>query len=719
MTIIGSAFVQLQPYIGDFAGVTAAEMSAVGTKAGGVFSASFLKGLGRVGLGMAAVGAVMTKLSINEQASLALLKNAIKDTGGQYSTYAAQIDTVDAKAAHYGITNTAANNTLASLTRGLGSAKAALAAMIPVENLAAAMHEDLGSAAQQWVRISAGQYRMLAVLGINIKNMNKALSEQVSTQKAATSAATAETKAQTTLSQLKARIAASGKGASGAADLADVEQKNALALQAAQLRVSEAQQKLNDAVTAKEQQTAQNAMASAALHLQTVQIDNAEKLATAQGKVTKSGMTLAQSQQLTNDEARVTATIQKHAQALLAVKAANVLLMKTTGGRTVQQIVEAKTSGAADALAGTWQGILNTFRAKMEDWAAEFGKEWGIPLLAAGAGIYAFTKIVPLFKEGGAISKFGSWAKQILGGTGPTGVTTTTTMQTAGVTLQSAAEALMAAAEKLSMASGFGGGVGKGVSAAEGEAAIGAEAPVVEKEVTGFLGSGMSIASIAPAAIMALAAGIGIGTLINNLPKLWGGKSLSTDIGNWISHGSLVQIRGQVVIQKNLDKTLPGAKDTVAMGVAHANASIATLQKATANLGVAEVAWGASGASIHRDQQQIVANIKEITSLEGYKQKLTTAQAEGITKLSPAQLTRIAQAAGLSIPHGAGVATMSEAIVNAIEAQDKIHQKTNDLLSKVVNPQRVASQFRPSVIVVSGSGSALVKSIDKALGVAS
>jgi|GEM_PF-2370694 hypothetical protein len=723
MTIIGQAFVQLQPFLGDFSGVAATEMGTVGGIAGGSFKKSFAKGVGDLGLGLLAAGVAMFHFSEQSQSALALLKNAITTTGAKYDTYAGQIGAADRAGAHFGYSNAKINNALAILVRGFGSTKEGLADIGHVADLAAARQMDLNSAATMYVRtVAAGQFRALAALGIDTKEMTKAQSAQASAQKEVTKSAAEVIKAHTKLEQLEVRLKTAVAGATSTPDA--IAAKNAEDLQAAQLRLAAAQQKLNEAVTPKEQQTAQNEYALAQLHMTEVQTEATERATAANAKyVGSNGLTIAQNQQLANAKNALILATQKHTDSIKAEANANALLMKTTGGRTVQQMIDWKTKGAADAIANTWQGILNRVRAKFEDWAAEFGQQWALPLMATGGALYLFSKALPV------LGKMGGWAKSILGMTTTTTQTTAgVQLQTAGVTLNEAAEALMAAAEKLSMAGGF------GRSAAEGpvnpftgkavEEAAPAALPAAETGLPalegGFLPVGVGAMSAVAAGAMALALGGVVGTLINQLPKLWGGKSISTDLGNWIMHGSLVKIAGEVKLNAAVGKGLNVHDESALQAIKSNERAIALLKAADASH------WVRGGRGMvlegpNLSSQQVSANQKLIAAIQADDKRLSVAQQLGLSRLSLTQLKQIGKDLGVTSPVWAGQASREGSIVTAIEKQTTIQQQFNEHLRTLLNPQRSAAALgkAPTVIVSGPNSAAVVKAVDKALGIAS
>jgi hypothetical protein len=119
--------------------------------------------------------------------------------------------------------------------------------------------------------------------------------------------------------------------------------------------------------------------------------------------------------------------------------------------------------------------------------------------------------------------------------------------------------------------------------------------------------------------------------------------------------------------------------------------------------------------------QQVSANQKLIAAIQADDKRLSVAQQLGLSRLSLTQLKQIGKDLGVTSPVWAGQASREGSIVTAIEKQTTIQQQFNEHLRTLLNPQRSAAALgkAPTVIVSGPNSAAVVKAVDKALGIAS
>lgn len=137
--------------VGDLVGTFSQGLGQMGEDADGIG-----KKLAIVGAAGAGIGAAGTMIGSKDAAAQAQLKQAITDTGGAYSDYSDQIESTIKHQENYDNSAAATTGALATLTEATQDPAKAIANMGLVSDLAAAKHEDLGSAAQQVAKILEG-----------------------------------------------------------------------------------------------------------------------------------------------------------------------------------------------------------------------------------------------------------------------------------------------------------------------------------------------------------------------------------------------------------------------------------------------------------------------------------------------------------------------------------------------------------------------------------
>jgi hypothetical protein len=127
-------------------------------------------GLAMIGVGgaMAGVGAGLTALGSKDQAAHQQLQAAVAATGQSYDDYGAQVDAAVKHQERFGDTAGQTQDALARLTEATHDPAKALDLLSVATDLAAAKHEDLGTAATAVGKIADGNTKLLKAYGIEI-----------------------------------------------------------------------------------------------------------------------------------------------------------------------------------------------------------------------------------------------------------------------------------------------------------------------------------------------------------------------------------------------------------------------------------------------------------------------------------------------------------------------------------------------------------------------
>jgi hypothetical protein len=121
-----------------------------------------------VGTGVAGIGAGLAVLGSKDQAVHNQLQQSIEDTGNSYSDFSKQIDDTIKHQENFGHTSAQTQDALSRLTQVTHDPTEALKLMGTVSDVAAAKHEDLGTAAQQVGKAYEGNSKILKDFGITI-----------------------------------------------------------------------------------------------------------------------------------------------------------------------------------------------------------------------------------------------------------------------------------------------------------------------------------------------------------------------------------------------------------------------------------------------------------------------------------------------------------------------------------------------------------------------
>lgn len=124
--------------------------------------------LAAAGIGVAGLGVAMMSLGSGEQAASQQLNQAILATGDSVSDYSAQLEEAVSQGEAFGHSGTDTKNALARLDEATGDTSKSLSEMTLVENIAAAKHESLSSAAQQLALAMNGNSRVFKQFGIDL-----------------------------------------------------------------------------------------------------------------------------------------------------------------------------------------------------------------------------------------------------------------------------------------------------------------------------------------------------------------------------------------------------------------------------------------------------------------------------------------------------------------------------------------------------------------------
>lgn len=123
-----------------------------------------------IGGAMTAAGVALQKIAGPLEQSHALLKQAIQNTGNDFSDFKGQIDQTVGSMEKYGHTSADTQGALAKLTAATGDPTKALSEMGLAADLAAAKHISLSDAAGLVVKMSAGSGKVFKEFGINLKD---------------------------------------------------------------------------------------------------------------------------------------------------------------------------------------------------------------------------------------------------------------------------------------------------------------------------------------------------------------------------------------------------------------------------------------------------------------------------------------------------------------------------------------------------------------------
>lgn len=145
--------------------------------AGSKIAAAIPGALMTVGATATAVGGVLEHFSSPMEAAEARLKTSIDNTGGNFDALKPKIDATTNKMAGLGYGAADTNTALGTLTTGTGDTGKALDTMQTAADLARYKHISLSAAADALTRALAGNVKMLAQLGINVKAQNASETE--------------------------------------------------------------------------------------------------------------------------------------------------------------------------------------------------------------------------------------------------------------------------------------------------------------------------------------------------------------------------------------------------------------------------------------------------------------------------------------------------------------------------------------------------------------
>lgn len=139
-----------------------------------------------VGGGVLALGATLSAFGSKEKASHQQLQAAVEATGHSYDNYADGIEKAVKQQENYGHTSAQTQDALAKLTEATHDPQKAIELLGTVSNVAAAKHEDLGTAAGQVAKVYNGNTRLLKEFGVTIdKATGKTADNKTALQKLA------------------------------------------------------------------------------------------------------------------------------------------------------------------------------------------------------------------------------------------------------------------------------------------------------------------------------------------------------------------------------------------------------------------------------------------------------------------------------------------------------------------------------------------------------
>jgi hypothetical protein len=370
---IAGQFGELQTMLGNLSGA----FNTMGEKG----KTSFGKIVTGVGVAAAAAGGIGLMASKPLQDANAQLKQSIENQGGTWDEFAGKIGSADKKMEKLGHTNADTNAALSTLTQAFNDPEKALAQLNLTSDIAARNHTSLAEAAGTVIKVHAGSTRALKAYGINVKDTTDLGKAATKAEKEQTIAHDKLTAAQLRQSNLKARLGASGD--------------------------------TKDLATQKKVATAQDALAKAGLHLQSVQASitaghkkgaaAATELQAAQAGVTTASkklddaqaaslgttkLSVAQQQELTKANKDVGDAQKKVTETDKAAVATKGDLDKGSISEAVAlQMLTDKTKGLAAAQADTFGGKLRAIKADVTDFAAHVGQQYGGMLITAGPAL--------------------------------------------------------------------------------------------------------------------------------------------------------------------------------------------------------------------------------------------------------------------------------------------------------------------------------------------
>ncbi len=172
---VGGAFTKLGssmsnwgiPFSGQISKI-GTELSTTGTKAQGFGHAMSLAG-GVTIAAFAAVGVEAVKMADKFDTQQALLKTAVRNTGGEWDQYAGKVKAASETTGALVTGNaTDVDAALTTLVTATGNTTTALKDLNLVENIAAMRHISLADAAGLVAKVYAGSTRVLTQFGINL-----------------------------------------------------------------------------------------------------------------------------------------------------------------------------------------------------------------------------------------------------------------------------------------------------------------------------------------------------------------------------------------------------------------------------------------------------------------------------------------------------------------------------------------------------------------------
>lgn len=313
-----------------------------------------------LGIGAAATGtgAALMAAGSADKAAQQQLKQAIENTGGAWGDYKEDVEKTIKSQAKYGNTAVDTQNALATLTQATHDPKKALEMMGTAANLAAAKHEDLGTAVTQLGQIINGKgTKVLASLGIShakVVDSAKLLgTAETNVTKAEDAAAAARQHLTTMTETMGAKHTTS-------------------AVQVDQLR------KAQDNLTAAEATGNPAKITAATTALQTVRDRLGASTATTAG----------QQGALSTMQQKVERTSKLAEEAHKKLTEAQDAAAHSGEGQaqTLEKVAQV-TKGQAVAASDTFTGKLKALKAEVENQVAVFGQKYGPAITAAGAGM--------------------------------------------------------------------------------------------------------------------------------------------------------------------------------------------------------------------------------------------------------------------------------------------------------------------------------------------
>ena len=338
-----------------------------------------------VGVGTSLAAGALDQLASPLEAAHAQLSQSIANVGENADSLKGPIAATEKHMQSLGFTFTDTEGALSKLTPALGSGEVAIKNMGLVSDIAARNHESLSAASDQVIKAFARSPQVLKTYGINLTDITGKGKAAVAAQKAHAKAQDELVKAQQRLSQLEARLGASGTAQDSKA--ASKRQANAAAVVSAQDQVAAAGQHLQEV----EAKLRSGAVAPATAQAELLAAQN--RLAAAQARlnaatarsVSVTGLSVSQQQELANAQQAVNEAQAKVASTgITATKTQGDLNKSQLTGQQVLDLLHKRTNGLAEAQSKTFGGDLRKWKADVIDFGATFGEHYAKPLTAIG-----------------------------------------------------------------------------------------------------------------------------------------------------------------------------------------------------------------------------------------------------------------------------------------------------------------------------------------------